>query len=771
MRSETQIIESKQKLEGELKANKQEQQQVQNNSINQNASNQNKNIKVGTKQPSLKDLIVDQKLPEHQTHIKKQEQIIETIGRKLQQLPVIYSFSILQLDKQINQDKFRQALDELYTHDMNIKRSKKLFSIYKSKEYKQKAENPTKQSQDSNDNLNKSQRHTFSTSLHFYKRDLTPLKENYSMCPDKTPYKSNFQNYQGSLISKGFKDELLSSLGTGVKCVSSNAKNRSIQTFTIEVEKSKLKRFQSENFSSSNLNKKKPKQQASNEQNDETNGQTKRENAWSQQIKNKKKFIQQVEDNKIVKHSQNTTFQNILLYQQNMAEERMRRPSLHSDIRETFLENHLGGRLSVPTILNQQEPFYSPNPEAKDQINPRHGNLPIVISYNKNFLTQRQQEKALQTKKSNAKLLKNSQNKIQMPFDLSQQDNNGVDIRNYVDQSATPQQIPEKTFLIKDSEKQQSQINLRSTQMIMQNQGNLQISTDQKLYQAPPLRFSNFSPKSSNNIHIEEFDQMSNNGRSHNRQQFVDPQQSYQDLDYSNRMNYNNDMQRVLINSRESVEIGRQNSSRQNLDSKQGDRRPSVSRTNSKQKHQQNQNQQVMQQNKIPADDPQIRLSSSQFFSRRLLENKAKLKNSKHSNLPMAAPPSMYQKAFVQIIDPKQVQYNSTQPFQVGQGQQNIYIIQQNKVQNGPQQQITQQITYKGPRITDEDRSKSNLEKTKKRVLIPPSQLQQQQIQSSNEYTENPQSHTHPQHGNNNNNQTRLLTRQSSSNSILPKLL
>jgi len=37
----------------------------------------------------------------------------------------------------------------------------------------------------------------------------------------------------------------LSSLGTGVKCVSSNTKNRSIQTFTIEVEKTKLRKINS----------------------------------------------------------------------------------------------------------------------------------------------------------------------------------------------------------------------------------------------------------------------------------------------------------------------------------------------------------------------------------------------------------------------------------------------------------------------------------------------------------------------------------------------
>jgi hypothetical protein len=68
--------------------------------------------------------------------------------------------------------------------------------------------------------------------MHFYKRDLTPLKENFALCPEKLPYKQNFQNYEGSLLSKGFKEELLSSLGTGVRCIQSSGgggkTNRSI---------------------------------------------------------------------------------------------------------------------------------------------------------------------------------------------------------------------------------------------------------------------------------------------------------------------------------------------------------------------------------------------------------------------------------------------------------------------------------------------------------------------------------------------------------------
>jgi hypothetical protein len=55
--------------------------------------------------------------------------------------------------------------------------------------------------------------------MHNYKRDLTPVKEIFASCNERTPYKSNFQDYEGSLISQGFKDELLKGLGEGVKCV------------------------------------------------------------------------------------------------------------------------------------------------------------------------------------------------------------------------------------------------------------------------------------------------------------------------------------------------------------------------------------------------------------------------------------------------------------------------------------------------------------------------------------------------------------------------
>lgn len=47
------------------------------------------------------------------------------------------------------------------------------------------------------------------TSMHHYKRDLTPLKENFGVCNEKTPYRDNFQDYEGSLLSSNFKEEML----------------------------------------------------------------------------------------------------------------------------------------------------------------------------------------------------------------------------------------------------------------------------------------------------------------------------------------------------------------------------------------------------------------------------------------------------------------------------------------------------------------------------------------------------------------------------------
>jgi hypothetical protein len=64
-------------------------------------------------------------------------------------------------------------------------RHKKLFSLYQSRQL--------------NNELDKDQKtmlaNNFTTSLHYYKRNLTPVKEGFALCNEKTPYKSNFDHY------------------------------------------------------------------------------------------------------------------------------------------------------------------------------------------------------------------------------------------------------------------------------------------------------------------------------------------------------------------------------------------------------------------------------------------------------------------------------------------------------------------------------------------------------------------------------------------------
>ena len=101
--------------------------------------------------------------------------------------------------------RFEEAINKLGSNDrFKMKRSRKLFSIYRSRQF---------------DEQGTSCEEKYFTSMHYYKRDLTPVKEIFATCNEKTPYKSNFQDYEGSLISKGFKNDLLSSLGENVKCI------------------------------------------------------------------------------------------------------------------------------------------------------------------------------------------------------------------------------------------------------------------------------------------------------------------------------------------------------------------------------------------------------------------------------------------------------------------------------------------------------------------------------------------------------------------------
>jgi hypothetical protein len=72
--------------------------------------------------------------------------------------------------------------------------------------------------------------------MHFYKRDLTPVREQFVSLSviGKSPYKQNFDNYEVNITTAQFKDQLLKGMGESVKCIKSSTKNgkQSIQTFT-----------------------------------------------------------------------------------------------------------------------------------------------------------------------------------------------------------------------------------------------------------------------------------------------------------------------------------------------------------------------------------------------------------------------------------------------------------------------------------------------------------------------------------------------------------
>jgi hypothetical protein len=108
----------------------------------------------------------------------------------------------------------------IITEQKRAKKHKKLFSIFRSRQYSNNSESK------------------YMTNMHHYKRDLTPVKEIFAHTNDKTPYRDNFLDYEGSLLSSDFKHEILQSLGSRVRCQTQvSGKNRSIQTYFIESEK------------------------------------------------------------------------------------------------------------------------------------------------------------------------------------------------------------------------------------------------------------------------------------------------------------------------------------------------------------------------------------------------------------------------------------------------------------------------------------------------------------------------------------------------------
>eukprot|EP00347_Sterkiella_histriomuscorum_P009800 403339843 len=625
-------------------------------------------------------------LSKNSIEIKITERILETAGRKLQQIPVIYSFSINQLDAQLPQDKFKKELEELFDQEVNVKKQKKLFSIYKSKQFKAQLEGKFEENLNSdaafqqrestvlNQNERKSVKQHFQTSLHYYKRDLTPLRENYAMCSEKTPYKSNFQNYQGSLMSKGLKDGILNNLGDGVKCISSNTKNKSIQTFTIEVEKSKLRRLNSENNAITQKKRKilghqhtdlsSQESQLNNNipENQSVRTSMRRENGWSTQIKNKKMNQLQngpedVNKNKLKQMSQNSTHQNVALFKQNQVNDQNAKYPLNHKQQE-YIDQLITQKIqnvdNKYPLLTQYEQVVT----LKDmEINStRLSNLPIVMNYNKNFLSQRQVQKSAPSKVGVMPLQKQSHPiNIQKLNEVSFHDHSP-----YKEISVTPQIKPEKSFhLANDRDvNQQSQLlinlnfsqrdlkimpdhyqpripkTLQSSIAFMPNQ--LTQLSDQSYQQ---VITQNFSPKAQFNVNLGLYNEV-NFSESNNQNKLVLSSESNRKLmpiqstrDDGQTHIENLVVQREFLNSRGSIDK-LQISNRVMVQSRgQGDKKTTVSRNISKFKGNQNKKQTEKDYPDQVDQQPIIRLTSSQFFSRRLLENKAKLQTQKVSNM------------------------------------------------------------------------------------------------------------------------------------------
>ena len=76
----------------------------------------------------------------------------------------------------------------------------------------------------------------YTSCMHFYKRDLTPVKENFASINPKTPYRQSFENYDINVLTKDFKAGLQSSLGSGVKCQSNAGSDKRITTFSATTE-------------------------------------------------------------------------------------------------------------------------------------------------------------------------------------------------------------------------------------------------------------------------------------------------------------------------------------------------------------------------------------------------------------------------------------------------------------------------------------------------------------------------------------------------------
>ena len=144
------------------------------------------------------------------------ERIVEKVGKRLRKtkgdfnsetIKVISSSkmfegSLTKLTGGLEFQVYRDKLAVRYPY-----RTRKLFSLYQIRSIINQPEESTL--------FNKLQNKlatAFTTSIHHYKRNLSPVKESFGIINEKTPYHCNFQNYLGSIISSNLKTNLTNSL-------------------------------------------------------------------------------------------------------------------------------------------------------------------------------------------------------------------------------------------------------------------------------------------------------------------------------------------------------------------------------------------------------------------------------------------------------------------------------------------------------------------------------------------------------------------------------
>lgn len=78
--------------------------------------------------------------------------------------------------------------------------------------------------------INLQRAYNYQTSMHYYKRELSPVPEgmastsyNFSQSKHltafaKSPYEANLAEYEGSIVTQSFKDNMLQQLGTSSIC-------------------------------------------------------------------------------------------------------------------------------------------------------------------------------------------------------------------------------------------------------------------------------------------------------------------------------------------------------------------------------------------------------------------------------------------------------------------------------------------------------------------------------------------------------------------------